>query len=144
MRSDLTATVSVVERGPVFIQVAPPSREYDHETTGVGSPVAPDEKLTVDPIAARDADAGLAVMTGAIRGVTVSVAGLLVALPAALLTMASYSQPFIDVVAERRNFVAVPPGSGAQCTPPSVETDHCTLPEEALTVKETLALASTV
>jgi len=129
--SDLTATTSVVDRGPVFVHVVPPSREYDHATIGVGSPVADAEKFTVDPRGASETDAGLVVITGAISGVTVRIAGLLVALPAALLTVASYSHPLMAPVAVTRSFFDVAPGTCVQLTPLSVETDHWALPVEA-------------
>ena len=58
---------------------------------------------------------------------TVSTAGVVVAVPEPLVNTASYSFPFSDsVTLERVNASLVAPETGEKLSPPSVETCHCT------------------
>src|SRR5262249_15952211 len=69
---------------------------------------------------------GWVVMVGA--AVTVRVATLVVALPALLVKMASYSSPFMSAVTLDSVSVAlVAPPMAFQVVPPSVLTSHCTV-----------------
>ena len=59
---------------------------------------------------------------------TVSVAAVVVAVPAALVKTASYSLPFmLAVTPVRVSVVAVAPGTLAKLEPPLVLTCHCTV-----------------
>src|ERR1700693_1881018 len=73
-------------------------------------------------------DGMLTFVVGGGGGVTVSVAGSVVAVPDPLVNTASYSYPFSDkVTLETVRVSLVAPDTGEKVDPPSVETCHCTV-----------------
>ena len=149
------ATVSVVDVAPLmFVNVELPLGADCHCTVGAGVPEAAAVNVAVLP-AATVTLVGCVVITGA--ALTVSVAGLDVAVPTELVNTASYLLP--DCAAVAPATVSVPlvlPASvvsGLYVVPPSVDTNHWTvgvgLPEAAavnvaLAPTATLAFAGCV
>jgi hypothetical protein len=107
--------------------VDPLSKESCHCTVGVGVPLAAAEKVTVWPEGTVWL-MGCVVIVGATGGVTLSVAGLVVADPDPLVNTVSYSLPFSAVVVTGMVKVSlVAPDTSEKVTPWSVETCHCTV-----------------
>src|SRR6516225_6677449 len=119
-------SVSVVLVAPLMlVNVLPPSVLTCHCTVGVGLPVAVAMNETLPP-AVTVWLAGFVVMVGV--NWTVSVAAVLVTLPALLAKTAWYSLPFIAAVtAFSVSVVLVTPLILLKVLPPSVLTCHCTL-----------------
>jgi len=149
---DATVSVVDVDVAPLmFVNVELPLGADCHCTVGAGVPVAAAVNVAVAP-AATVTLAGCVVITG--EALTVSVAGLDVAVPTELVNTASYSVP--DCAAVALDTVSVPVVfpesvvSALNVLPPSVDTNHWTvgvgLPEAdavnvALAPTATLVLA---
>jgi hypothetical protein len=127
--------VNVVEVAPeTFVNVVPPSVDCCHCTVGAEQlagveaaalNVAGFGAVTVTSI-------GCVVTVGATHaGLTVSVAALLVALPAEFVNTARYLFPDCDVlVGEMVSVVDVAPVTFVNVVPPSVDCCHCTVGAE--------------
>jgi hypothetical protein len=108
------------------IQVMPPFADTCHCTVGVGVPLAAAVKVTVLP-ELTDWLIGWVVMTGAMAGITVMVAALVVADPTELVNTARSSQPFTKGVGTPLMLGDVTPGASIQVVPPSADTCHWTV-----------------
>src|SRR5271166_5355094 len=103
----------------------PPSVEISHCTVGAGKPDAVASKTAFSPTS-RVMLAGCCVTAGGTS--TVSVAALLVALPAAFVNTARYSSPFSETVASAIvSLSEVAPSTSVHVLPLFVEISHCTL-----------------
>ena len=67
------------------------------------------------------------VIVGGVAGFTVSVAPVVVAVPAEFVNTAWYWFPFCDKAVVKLSVVEVAPGMLLNVTPPSVLTCHCTV-----------------
>src|SRR5882672_2409884 len=117
----------VVEVAPeTLLNVTPASVLTCHCTVGVGEPVAAAVKIAVWP-----ADtvwfAGCVVIAGGVGEFTVSVAAVVVAVPAEFVNTARYWFPLCDKVVVKLRVVEVAPERLVNVTPPSVLTCHCTV-----------------
>src|SRR2546425_2589315 len=118
---------SVVEVAPErMLKVAPPSVLTCHCTVGVGEPVAAVVKVAVWP-AFTVWFAGCVAMTGGVGEFTVSVAAVVVAVPAEFVNTARYWFPLCDKAVVKLSVVEVAPATLLNVTPPSVLTCHCTV-----------------
>ncbi len=119
-------TVSVVEVAPVMaVNVVPPSVETFHCTVGVGLPEAAAVNVAFPP-EPTDTLAGLVVTVGAKS--TVSVAAVVVAVPAVFVNTARYCVPFCAaVVAAIVNVVEVAPEMFVNVELPEGADCHCTV-----------------
>ncbi len=120
-----TVKLSVVEVAPLMsLNVWPPSLLNCHCTVAAGLPLAEAVKVAVCPDVT-DWLLGLPVMLGAKS--TVSVAGLVIAVPMLLVKTAWYSLPSSATVAVKLSVVAVAPVMLLKVLPPSVLICHCTV-----------------
>jgi hypothetical protein len=109
-----------------LLNVTPPSVLTCHCTVGVGEPVAAAVKVAVWP-ALTVWFAGSVVIVGGVGEFTVSVAAVVVAVPAAFVNTARYWFPFCDKVVVKLRAVEVAPETLLNVTPLSVLTCHCTV-----------------
>src|SRR5208283_2123117 len=107
-----------------LLNVTPPSVLTCHCTSGVGTPLAPALKLAMFP-ALTASELGLAKTTGAES--TVSVAAVVVAVPALFVNTARNSFAFCTAAAVNPYVAEVAPLTLLNVAPPSVLTCHCTV-----------------
>ena len=119
--------LSVVEVAPeTLLNVTPPSVLTCHCTVGVGEPVAAAVKVAVWP-ALTVWLAGCVVIVGGVGEFTVSVAVVVVAVPAEFVNTARYRFPFCDEAVVKLRVVEVAAETLLNVPPPSVLTCHCTV-----------------
>ena len=128
-----------------LLNVTPPSVLTCHCTVGVGEPDAAAVKVAVWP-AVTVWLAGWVVIVGSVE-FTVSVAAVVVAVPAAFVNTARYWLPFCDKVVVKLRVVEVAAETLLNVAPPSVLTCHCTVgvgEPDAAAVKVAVWPAATV
>src|SRR5882672_7279422 len=96
-----------------------------HCTVGVGEPVAAAVKVAVWP-AVTVWFVGWVVIVGSVGEFTVSVAALVVAVPAEFVNTARYWFPLCNKLAVKLSVVEVAPETSLNATPALVLTCHCT------------------
>jgi hypothetical protein len=117
--------VSVGEAAPAtLVKVVPPFVLTCHCTVGAGFPLAAAVKLTLLP-AVTDWLTGCVVMAGA--PVNVSVAAVVVAIPATLVNTAWYLFPFCPAVVANVSVVEIAPATLLNVAPPEALTCHWTV-----------------
>jgi hypothetical protein len=120
-----TVNVRVVEVAPgMFVKLAPLLVLTCHCTVGAGLPLAPAVKVTLLPALTLWL-AGFAVIAGGV--LTVSVAALVIAVPALLMNTARYWFPFWAAAAVNIRLVEVAPAILLNVEAPLVFTCHCTV-----------------
>jgi len=123
--ADVAVKLYVVEVAPLtLLNVTPPSVLTCHCTSGVGTPLAAALKLAVFP-ALTVSELGLVVIVAAES--TVSVAAVVVAVPALFVNTARNSFAFCAAAAVKPYVAEVAPFTLLKVVPPSVLTCHCTV-----------------